>query len=294
MESTAAEASTHGDGGEPTALLLTYGASVVYQDGSRAVPAVCLHQSRLDVFLRLGDGQIRSVPLRKVRRQEAPSAIPPLREGDEVLLESAAGRLRGQLCAVPGAEVVLRLRHGQEVRFPRDKVQMLSLVHPARELSAGARFEVRSRSGNRYEGSVSTVLPDQRALVKLVGGKNVELKLERLDLDSLLVLIPVSLEAAAEAPLLASALAAPAEEAPPPEPEHLRAALERERQSSKALKRKLLELLEERDSLAQDVKQRERLLESEVWRGLAAQRDLNEARKRLEELDEGADEATER
>lgn len=295
METTASDASTHGEGAEPAALLLAYGTAVRIQDGGSEQGGVCLNQTRLDVFVRLEDGRIRSYPLRKVRRAEGPPPVAPLWTGDEVLLESAAGKLRGELAEVPGEEVVLRLRHGQDVRFPRAQVRALSLVHPARELTAGARFEVKSRSGNRYEGTVSTVLPDQRALVKLATGKTVELKLERLELETLLVLIPVSLDAPAEVPILSSALAAapPAEVEPAAEPEQLRAALERERHSSKVLKRKLLQLLEERDSLAKDVKERERLLESEVWRGLAAQRDLNEARKKLEERDDGQREADE-
>ena len=68
METTASDASTHGEGAEPAALLLAYGTAVRIQDGGSEQGGVCLNQTRLDVFVRLEDGRIRSYSLRKVRR----------------------------------------------------------------------------------------------------------------------------------------------------------------------------------------------------------------------------------
>lgn len=270
--------STTGEATDPPDAPLGYGVGFVVQDEQGERDAVCLHQGPLEVFARLADGRIGCYPLRKVRRGRRPKELPaPLREGDEVLLESPAGKLRGRLAGEPGPEVVVRLAYGADVRVPRAQVRALSLVHPMRELIGGARFEVRSQSGNRYEGTVSQVLPDRRALVKLTTGKSVELKLDRLDLTSLIVRIPVSLEPPGEPAQERRAIA---------EADGLLAELERERRSTAVLKRKLVQLLQERDALAKDVKERERMLESEVWRGLAAQRDLGEARKKLERLEE--------
>jgi hypothetical protein len=274
---------TTGEATDPPQVPLAYGSGFTVLEEQVEREAVCLHQGPLEVFARLADGRIGCYPLRKVRRNQRHSGVAPLRPGDEVLLESPAGKLRGQLASEPGVEVVIKLRHGEAVRVPRQQVRTLSLVHPMRELIGGARFEVKSQSGNRYEGTVSQVLPDRRALVKLTTGKSVELKLDRLDLASLIVLIPVSLEPPAEGVV---AEPRPSDDQKVAEADGLLAELERERRSTAVLKRKLVQLLNERDTLAKDVKERERMLESEVWRGLAAQRDLTEAKKKLEQLED--------
>ncbi len=284
------DAKSTDDGTESGGLPLVFGEGFVVADRGGDVAAVCLHNLHTDVFGRLPGGEIKSFSMRRIKREPPASTPSPIRPGDDVLLETSAGRMRGQLTAPLDAQVSIRLKTGQDLRFPRDKVRVLLLVYPSRELVAGLRFEVKSRSGNRYEGTVGHLLPDQRALVKLTTGKTVELKLERLDLDSLLLLIPISLTDGPASPQAVAEALKDAPEVSAAEPEALRAALERERTSTKALKRKLMELMTERETLSHDVKERERLLESEVWRGLAAQRELNEARHRLEALESGAQE----
>ncbi len=61
--------------------------------------------------------------------------------------------------------------------------------------------------------------------------------------------------------------------------------LARERRSARLLRKQLQEVLAERERLETDMKERERALESEVWRGMATNRDLSDAKKRLRELE---------
>ncbi|MCA8925402.1 MAG: hypothetical protein KDD82_26570 [Planctomycetes bacterium] len=247
--------------------------------------------------MRRDDGGIERV-LRKALDLESPlerGSVPALREGDEVLLESAAGKLRGKLGANPdGEQLTLRLNHGQELKVERSKLQAISLLFGSEELVGGVRFMVKSKSGNAYEGTVGQVLPDRRALVKLLNGRTVDLRLDRLQLDTLVLSLPVPVDDTA---LVAATelLAAPLpeevevaqEQALAREPsKQVEDALARERRSARLLRQQLQEVLAERERLETDMKERERALESEVWRGMATNRDLSDAKKRLRELED--------
>ncbi|MEZ6185028.1 MAG: hypothetical protein R3F62_08480 [Planctomycetota bacterium] len=240
------------------------------------------------MFVRTEDGAIQHVARKQLDLDEAleRGTVAPLREGDEVLLESAAGRLRGRLGADPdGEHLSLELSHGQELKVERSKLQAIQLLYRTDELVGGVRFMVKSKSGNSYEGTVGQVLPDRRALVKLMNGRTVDLRLDRLQLDSLVLSIPVPVsEKAAE--LATRELEVVEEAALARAPSNrVEEELERERRSARLLRKQLQEVLAERERLETDMKQRERALESEVWRGMATNRDLSNAKKRLRELE---------
>lgn len=265
---------------------LVFGACFRLANGGE--PVVCLLPAREHVFVRTEDGAIQHVARKQLDLDEAleRGTVAPLREGDEVLLESAAGRLRGRLGADPdGEHLSLELSHGQELKVERSKLQAIQLLYRTDELVGGVRFMVKSKSGNSYEGTVGQVLPDRRALVKLMNGRTVDLRLDRLQLDSLVLSIPVPVsEKAAE--LATRELEVVEEAALARAPSNrVEEELERERRSARLLRKQLQEVLAERERLETDMKQRERALESEVWRGMATNRDLSNAKKRLRELE---------
>ena len=255
---------------------------------------MCLLPVREHVFVRKEDGTILRVTRKKLKLESdlAHGSIPALREGDDVLLESAAGKLRGKLGETPDEDHFgLLLSHGQELKVERSRLQAISLLLPSEELVGGARFMVKSKSGNSYEGTVGQVLPDRRALVKLQNGRTVDLRLDRLQLETLVLSIPVPVDEKAAAAAV-QVLAAPAEEAAAAaeaklarEPSRVEDELARERRSARLLRQQLQEVLAERERLETDMKERERALESEVWRGMATHRDLSDAKKRLRELE---------
>lgn len=249
-------------------------------------PVVCLLPVREHVFVRTPDGAIQHVQRKALALEDAleRGVVPPLREGDEVLLESAAGRLRGRLGADPDQDhLSLELSHGQELKVERAKLEAIHLLYRTPELVGGVRFMVKSKSGNSYEGTVGQVLPDRRALVKLMNGRTVDLRLDRLQLDTLVLRIPVPVDEQA-VELAAEAGASEVELARAPST-RVEEELERERRSARLLRKQLQEVLAERERLETDMKERERALESEVWRGMATNRDLSDAKKRLRELE---------
>lgn len=119
---------------------------------------------------------------------------PALVAGDELLVETPSGTVRGALDEQISSELVLRSSAGPALRIPRSTALHVWLLFPATELRAGDAFLVRSRTGNEYQGEVLAAHPD-RLQVKLKGGREFTLRLERLDLDSLFVPIPLPLHA---------------------------------------------------------------------------------------------------
>ena len=119
---------------------------------------------------------------------------PPLGIGDELLVETPSGTLRGRLAEQVSTELVLRSSAGPVLRIPRSTAVRVWLLFPATELRAGDGFLVRSRTGNEYQGEVLATYPD-RLQVRLMGGREFTLRLERLDLDSVFVPILLPLQA---------------------------------------------------------------------------------------------------
>lgn len=120
------------------------------------------------------------------------------RAGDDVtvVLAGSQTQLRGTLLAPVGqGEVALRNASGREQRLPLATVREVLLGFRARDLQAGDRFVVRSRSGNYYRGRVAAVAADGTIQAALEGGSRVTIQWARLDPDSLLVLVPVQLDA---------------------------------------------------------------------------------------------------
>lgn len=115
-----------------------------------------------------------------------------LQPGDEIVVESASGTLRGQLTEPVGADIAVRTSRGV-VRVTRNTVLAVQLLFQARELRPGDRFIVRSRSGNEYQGAVNSV-EGERLGVQLRNGREVTLHLDRLDMNTLVVPIPLPLD----------------------------------------------------------------------------------------------------
>lgn len=223
----------------------------------------------------------------------------PLRVGDKLRLESAAGLVHGTLARpVRGEELVVSL-YGQEVPFPLEKLSRCYLEFATTEINPGDAFFVKSKSGNAYEGTIAQMLPDGRVLATLKGGRSADLRLEKLSLQSYVVLIPIpttGFEADDEDELSDLLGSSPEVDVDAVDGETAKWHLKRARASTARLRRQLLEqdeqleqIKNERRKLEAEVKERERALESEVWRGLAAQRDLTDARRKLESTDKDED-----
>jgi hypothetical protein len=120
--------------------------------------------------------------------------------GDQLILEVHEGRkrtLRGTLSGWSEDDVRLNLPAGTETRIARRSLRGLQLLFRATDLKQGDEFIVHSQSGREYRGTV-LVFEDGVAEVSLVEGKIVRLRLERLDLDTLQVLIPLPCEVFAQ------------------------------------------------------------------------------------------------
>ena len=118
-----------------------------------------------------------------------------LSAGDGLLIESAAGSLRGELVRLaPGRDLVLRLPHGAQLPFPVRPIRRAYLLLRRATLSPGDVFEVSSRSGNVYSGFVVEQLGEDRIKVELELGQRVELRLSRLRLETASIRVPIPVE----------------------------------------------------------------------------------------------------
>jgi hypothetical protein len=167
------------------------------QRGTRYV-ARCIHPGERDtgVYVRLEDRRIARLDHRRLAWKTYAKASDDgehvLQVGDEVLVEAPSGTHRGPLEEAPAQELCVRGPRGV-ARVQRNTVLALSLLFRARELKAGDRFIVRSRSGNEYHGAVNTV-DGSRLAVTLRDGREVTLHLDRVDLETLVVCIPLPLD----------------------------------------------------------------------------------------------------
>lgn len=116
-----------------------------------------------------------------------------VRPGDDITLSLAGSQMRGALLEPIGSDVAVRTPSGREERLPLESVREVLLSFRANELEIGDRFVVRSRSGNYYRGRVLEVRSEGTIPVVLEGGARVSLNWARLDPNSLVVLVPLTL-----------------------------------------------------------------------------------------------------
>jgi hypothetical protein len=112
--------------------------------------------------------------------------------GDEFALSTPANTVQGHLLKPITEEVSLRVDDDWDMRLPLASVKTAAIRFRAAGLKTGDRFEIKSRSGTEYVGTVIDSTADS---VKVVseGGEPLTLRLRRLDLDTLFVLVPITL-----------------------------------------------------------------------------------------------------
>jgi len=283
-------------GAPPASLRFGRGFRVRRRAGGHLV-ATALARSPGGVYARAEDGSIARVHSGDVdwtACEPCDDAPPALVPGEPIQVRSAAGTLRGELAAAPaGGQLVVRLPHGAELPVPVEPIDRAHLLLIKAELDPGDPFEVKSKSGNLYTGFVRERVAPDRVVVELDSGKTADIRLDRLRLETLVVLLPVPVAylRGEDAPLAEDVGARRSRRMRRPSGRQPRAAAapsgETERLQRELLQQNLeLERLkEERERLAQEKRDRERELESEVWRGYAVNRDLAETKRRLEELE---------
>jgi hypothetical protein len=146
------------------------------------------------LYVRLDDGRIARLDPERLRwdsYEALPPGGPPLRAGDEVLVECASGSLRGKLLEPVAREVALRLAIGSDVRLPREEVDELYLLFLASDLQPGDQVIMNSKSGNEYRGTIKALTSDNRLFVDLRNGGEANLRLSKLDLGSVNVQVPL-------------------------------------------------------------------------------------------------------
>ena len=162
------------------------------QRGSR-YEAVYLGGSDSGVVIRLADGRLGRLLRERVRwssLDEVGEPRSPLSAGDRIWLESER---RGERQVTLSA-VAAGLLETPEGLVSLDGLVGVGLLFRAREILAGDRFHVRSRSGSEYHGECLEVRPGGLLRVALTGGSEVNLRVGRLDLETLSVRVPIPLE----------------------------------------------------------------------------------------------------
>jgi hypothetical protein len=146
------------------------------------------------IFVRLDDQRIARLDQSRLQWSTFEPASNDgelvVRAGDEVIVELGAARARGRLETLRPLAVRTRL---EVIPIPREQVRALFLLFRARELVTGDRFIVRGLSGTEYEGLVRA-LDAERVTAVLRDGRETLLQRRKLDLSTLLVLIPVPLD----------------------------------------------------------------------------------------------------
>jgi len=139
---------------------------------------------------RLNDDRVRWSTYARVSQEGEPLVAP----GDQILVEMPSRSIRGKLAEeIVGDEIVIRRPSGRVIRVPRAMVVAFSLLFPAQNLTVGDRFMVQSKSGNQYRGVVTALPGRDRATVTLDDGREMKLRLERVDFRTLFVPVPVPL-----------------------------------------------------------------------------------------------------
>lgn len=145
------------------------------------------------LFVRAEDGRIArlhhsSLDWDTLRVKEDGDALRP---GDRLLVESESGVLQGALESTAGDTLRLALPIGIPISLPRAELEACFLVFQARNLKRGDRLFVKSKSGNEYRGNIRAVGPGEKIRLRLENGTTTNLRLHKVDLSTLVVLIPL-------------------------------------------------------------------------------------------------------
>jgi hypothetical protein len=152
-----------------------------------------LGQGEGGIFVRLDDQRIARLDDSRLewstfaRASGDGAALAP---GDDIVVDLEGSHVRGRLETLRPLSVRTSL---EVIPIARERVRALHLLFRARELLPGDRFLVRGRSGTEYDGSVSGI-DKEHVVVTLRGGRETTLQRRRLDMDTLLVMIPVPLD----------------------------------------------------------------------------------------------------
>jgi len=137
---------------------------------------------------RLLPSRLNWKTLKKLGTEEA------VQEGDEVLLFALAGEnRRGKLVEVLDDRVFMAPRRGETapVAIEGEELKRFRLLFPATDLRKGDEFIVKSVSGREFHGIALDVSPERIVAEMRPSREPTTLRVDRLDLRSLQILIPV-------------------------------------------------------------------------------------------------------
>lgn len=148
------------------------------------------------LYVRLANGTLaRLLPsrlnwktLKKVGTEDA------VRKGDEVVLLALGGDAkRGKLVDVLDDRVVMALPKGgrETVPIEGEEAKRFRLLFPATDLRKGDEFIVKSVSGREFHGIAVSVSPERIIAEMRPSREPTTLRVDRLDLRTLHILIPV-------------------------------------------------------------------------------------------------------
>jgi hypothetical protein len=165
---------------------------------SGSLYALTFLQHTKDVLVRMDDNRVaRLDPHRIAWSTFAPASHSGewvLVPGDEIVVETARRTYRGTLSSRSSREIRMEFPDGRSLDISSQDVTGVRLLFRARSLNPGDQFIVNSCSGREYSGEVLDVEEEQAARVMLEGGQVVRLRMERIDMNSLLVPVPLPLE----------------------------------------------------------------------------------------------------
>ena len=123
----------------------------------------------------------------------------PLVPGDEVIATPGGGQeQRGRLLEPADERVTLQTAQGAVFQVPLDRLESLQLLFPATDLRRGDEFLIKSATGSNYRGRAVRVEVDRLEVsLERSPGPPVSIRVDRLDLRSLRVLIPLVLSGTA-------------------------------------------------------------------------------------------------
>lgn len=148
------------------------------------------------LYVRLANGTLaRLLPsrlnwktLKKVGTDDA------VKKGDEAVMIALSGdNKRGKLVDMLDDRVVLSLPKGgtETVPIQGDEMKRFRLLFPATDLRKGDEFIVKSVSGREFHGIAVSVAADKIVAEMRPSREPTTLRVDRLDLRSLQILIPV-------------------------------------------------------------------------------------------------------
>jgi len=146
------------------------------------------------LFVRMDDGRVArldAAALNWETFEPVEKVGAALRKGDELLIESTSGAVRGELEGAPDGKVHIRLPIGVPLFVPVEDIRQVYLLFKARNLKRGDHMTVKSKSGNEYRGEISALGAGNTVKLNLHTGGSTNIRLQKVDLSSLLVAIPL-------------------------------------------------------------------------------------------------------